>query len=101
MSWREVCGNLWSGETGWGEICEQPALVSLLFFLVLYRPLPNAFLDLRFPNLGLTTFGWPAVLREPNIYYNTMGISFLNLHLFHLRPLSQENNQGVKRARCK
>jgi hypothetical protein len=32
-------------------------------FFVLYRPLPNTLLDLRFLIFGLTPFGWLAVLR--------------------------------------
>lgn len=61
MNWEkyvEICGQ----ERQVGEICEHPALISRLFF-VLYRPLPNVLLDLRLLIFGLTPFGRLAVLR--------------------------------------
>jgi len=66
MNWREVCGNLWSGETGWEKYAKHTALVSRLnFCCVLYRPFPNALFDLRFLIFDLRTYGWFVVLRCP------------------------------------
>jgi hypothetical protein len=63
MNWRGVCANLCTGKTGWEKYVHTQPLFHA-FFCVLYRPLPNALLELRFLIDSSTDYFWSIVVND-------------------------------------